>query len=171
MNMRIRTSALLGLLLPVAGGAQSLDLTVNHYGVSIGDSRLVHGIRLNFRDRRMEYVDGINATIWKPYEPARGTVRGIALGLPLTGARRIEGIGVGAFGVGVDEDFTGVGVGVFGVGAGRNLRGVMIGGFGAGSGAVAAASRASRSAGSAPVPVETSRASRSAASAPAPAAT
>ncbi|WP_397547115.1 hypothetical protein ABUL39_01250 [Rhodothermus marinus] len=66
--------------------AQALELTIHRVGLSIGDSRRVIGVRLNFRDRRLEHVDGVNATIWAPYQPVRGVVHGMALGLPLTGS-------------------------------------------------------------------------------------
>ena len=54
---------------PSSFGAQdeprrSLDLTVNHTGISIGDSREVTGLRLNFRDTRLKRVDGMNITLW-----------------------------------------------------------------------------------------------------------
>jgi hypothetical protein len=133
MSFRAR-AVLLAAIVPAALSAQSVDLMVNTYGLSIGDSRIVHGLRLNFRDDRMREVKGINATIWSPYSPARGDVTGMALGLPLTGARNIRGIGVGVMGVGADDSFTGLGAGLFGVGAGGDVRGIMIGGFGVGSG-------------------------------------
>src|SRR5688572_21852853 len=121
--------------LPGIAAAQSLDLTVNNTGLSIGDSRFVRGIRLNFRDRNLDRVEGINATIWYPYDDARGgVVKGIAFGLPVTGAQRISGAGIGIFGVGAEEEFTGLGLGGFGVGAGGDVTGLTIGGFGAGSG-------------------------------------
>jgi hypothetical protein len=130
----LRAWLVAALLMPHAASAQSLDLTIHHTGVSIGDSRFVRGVRLNFRDRRLEEVQGVNITIWSPYSPATGVVNGAAIGLPATGAREINGLGLGIFGVGAERDFTGIGVGGFGVGAGGNLRGIMIGGFGAGSG-------------------------------------
>jgi hypothetical protein len=44
-----------------AAGAQEptrgLDLTVNGTGISIGDSRGVNGLRLNFRDIRLDRVN------------------------------------------------------------------------------------------------------------------
>jgi len=132
--MRLRVVALAAFVVPAFARAQSLDLTVNHTGLSIGDSRFVRGVRLNFRDRNLERVDGVNITVWTPYEPARGVVRGLALGLPLTGAKRIEGAGIGIFGVGASQEFTGLGIGGFGVGAGGDVRGIVIGGFGVGSG-------------------------------------
>jgi len=133
--MSIRNRLLIAATaIPTLLGAQSLDLMVNNTGLSIGDSRLVRGIRLNYRDDRMERVTGINATIWAPYPPARGTVRGLALGVPVTGARYIEGLGIGIGGVGADETFAGLGIGGFGVGAGGDAKGILIGGFGVGAG-------------------------------------
>jgi hypothetical protein len=125
---------LLAALIPAAVQSQSLDLMINNTGLSIGDSRLVRGVRLNFRDDRLREVIGINATIWTPYDPPRGVVNGVALGLPLTGARRINGIGLGVFGVGASEEFSGIGAGLFGVGAGGDVRGLLVGGFGVGAG-------------------------------------
>ncbi len=133
MSLRAR-HLVLAALIPVSLPAQSLDLMVNNTGLSIGDSRIVRGVRLNFRDDRMREVTGINATIWRPYSPARGDVKGMAIGLPLTGARRINGIGLGVFGVGAEEEFIGIGAGLFGVGSGGDVRGVLVGGFGVGAG-------------------------------------
>ena len=114
--------------------AQSLDLTVNDVGISIGDSRRVTGLRMNFRDRRMEEVIGINATMWMPYEENQGIVRGLALGLPGTGARSIRGVAAALVGVGVHDDFRGIGVGGIGLGVGEDMRGLAAGGIGVGVG-------------------------------------
>lgn len=122
------------LLLPATVAAQSLDLTIHNTGLSIGDSRFVRGVRINFRDSRLREVQGVNITVWSPYSPARGVVNGAAIGLPLTGAREINGLGVGLFGVATEGNFNGIGLGGFGVGGGGDLRGIIIGGFGAGSG-------------------------------------
>lgn len=135
--MRIHQTAPIAAVLflfaaPVS--AQSLDLTVNGVGLSIGDSREVTGLRINFRDRNMERVDGINITVWTPYEENDGRVRGLALGLPATGARRIDGIAAGLIGVGVHERLRGLGVGGIGLGVGEELRGIAIGGIGVGVG-------------------------------------
>src|SRR5215218_1889708 len=112
-----------------------IDLTVNHVGIAIGDVPRAIGLRLNYRDRRLERVDGVNATIWSPYQHgSKGLVRGLALGLPVTGADRIDGIGVGLLGVGADDRLRGIGIGAAGVGAGGDLQGLMIGGLGVGAG-------------------------------------
>ncbi|HEU4720796.1 MAG TPA: hypothetical protein VFS59_05480, partial [Gemmatimonadaceae bacterium] len=90
--------------------AQGIDLTVNHVGLAIGDVPRVIGLRMNYRDRRLVRVDGVNVTIWSPYDGGgNGVVRGLALGVPVTGARRIDGIGAGILGVGVSDRLRGIG--------------------------------------------------------------
>jgi hypothetical protein len=122
--------------------------------ISIGDYPAVNGLRINFRDSDLQRVNGVNLTAWSPHEPASGTVRGLALGLPLTGAADIDGIATGVFGVGASGhlrgitlgpigagaggEISGVAVGGIGIGAGGNLNGIIIGGVGAGSGGDAA---------------------------------
>jgi len=117
---------------PVAG--QGLSLTINDVGLGIGDVPRVTGLRLNFRDRALERVSGINATIWTPYQEDSGTVDGLALGIPATGAGRINGLAASVFGAAATRSFTGIGIGGLGLGAGENLTGIMLGGLGAGAG-------------------------------------
>src|SRR5215831_16905047 len=114
--------------------AQVIDLTVHGNGLAIGDKPKMNGVRLNFRDRQLEEINGINATIWGPYSPAKGTVNGVALGLPVTGAARINGVGLGVLGLGVENSFTGIGIGGVGVGGGQDLKGIFLGGVGVGAG-------------------------------------
>jgi hypothetical protein len=126
--------ALLLALPRLSSRAQGVDLTVDHVGLAIGDIPRVTGLRLNFRDRNLEWVNGVNVTIWSPYGEGSGTVRGLALGLPLTGAADIDGVATGLFGVGAANRIRGLGVAPIGVGAGGRLEGIMVGGLGVGSG-------------------------------------
>jgi hypothetical protein len=139
VRCRQAIAAALLLALPVVPAlGQGLDLTVNHVGLAIGDVPRVAGLRINYRDRNLEWVNGVNVTIWSPYGEGsgtvHGTVRGLALGLPLTGAERIDGIAMGIFGVGASNRIRGLGVGGLGLGAGGKLEGVMVGGLGVGTG-------------------------------------
>ncbi len=102
--------------------------------ISIGNYPDVAGLRLNFRDRNLEQVRGINATIWQPYEPATGIVRGLSLGLPLTGAGRVDGLAIGVLGASAYGKIRGIALGGIGVGSGGGMRGLSIGGIGVGSG-------------------------------------
>ena len=128
--------------------AQSLDLTVKGYGLSIGNSARVNGIRINVRDTRLEKVNGLNVTFWKPKEPATGTVNGLSigilpgaehlnglsLGIGIEGRRTISGIAVGVLGLGAGERISGLAIGGLGLGAGGNIEGIAIGGLGLGAG-------------------------------------
>lgn len=120
--------------LPLALTAQIIDLTSNDVGLAIGDKPRVTGLRINYRDEQLREVHGVNVTLWSPYQPARGEVTGLALGLPVTGARVINGAGVGVFGLGADDRIDGLALGGIGVGAGRDIRGITLGGIGVGSG-------------------------------------
>ena len=125
---------LLALLMVLPAGAQSLDLTVRDTGISIGDSEEVTGLRINFRDRAMQRVRGINATVWTPRERPGGKVNGVALGLPLTGAGALSGIGLGLLGISVDSSLTGMVLAGLGAGAGQDIKGIVFTGLGAGAG-------------------------------------
>src|SRR6476620_2666902 len=74
---------------------QVIDLTLSDVGLAIGDKPRVTGVRINYRDRKLVEVNGVNLTIWSPYSPATGTVNGLALGVPVTGARDINGFAIG----------------------------------------------------------------------------
>ena len=102
--------------------------------ISIGNYPNVTGLRLNFRDSDLERVTGMNVTIWSPYEPATGVVKGVALGLPVTGAGDIVGLGAGVFGVGAAHNLSGLMIGPIGAGAGGRVSGIAIGGIGVGAG-------------------------------------
>ncbi|HET9948353.1 MAG TPA: hypothetical protein VFQ22_05505, partial [Longimicrobiales bacterium] len=116
------------------GQEPGLKLAVGDVGLGFGDVPRLDGLRFNYRDRRLERVRGLNLTLWTPYEDARGTVEGLALGLPMTGAETIRGIGVG-LGLAANRELSGIGIAPVGLGAGGDLRGVFVGGLGAGAGA------------------------------------
>lgn len=121
----------------------SLDLTLHDFGIGVGNTRHVDGLRLNYRDRAPYVVHGLSVTMWTPAPPAKmrghaedglGDVTGLLLGLPLGSAGRLQGIGVGLAGVGTGGDFDGLGAGLVGVGAGGRLRGIFLSGVGVGAG-------------------------------------
>lgn len=113
---------------------RSLDIGVNGKGISFGDSKEWAGLRFNYRDSRLVEANGVNVTLWHPYEHGAGRVNGLAIGLPLTGASELKGLGVGVFGFGVEHRFTGIGIGGLGMGGGGDMRGIMLAGLGMGGG-------------------------------------
>ena len=112
----------------------SLDLTVDDFGIGIGNSKHVDGLRLNFRDVAPFTVHGINLTLWMPAERGGGDVIGLALGIPVTGAATLRGLGVGLLGLVITDELDGVGIAGLGLGSGKSLRGIFVGGLGVGSG-------------------------------------
>jgi len=113
---------------------RSLDLTVGGTGISIGDSRRVRGLRLNFRDGQLEQATGVNATIWTPFKGGHGNITGLALGLPATGGQDVHGLQIAVFGAEVQGSFTGISIAGLGFGTGADASGFMVNGFGMGAG-------------------------------------
>jgi len=108
--------------------ASSLDITVRGVGLSIGNSRTANGLRLNFVDRDVRSVNGVNITFWKPDDNPDFVMNGLALGLvgPETGD--INGLALGGVGV-VSDKMSGISLGLIGVTA-TEINGIAIGGIG-----------------------------------------
>lgn len=136
MSRLLRTSA--AAMLAVAAIAPTLSAQRGapvRRIISIGHHPRVDGLRLNFRDKELELVNGANVTIWTPYDGyLSGRVNGLALGLPLTAAGDIHGLSVGVAGVAAEGDMRGAGIGGIGLGAGGTMRGIHVAGIGVGAG-------------------------------------
>ncbi|MFQ5600914.1 MAG: hypothetical protein ACE5G2_10230, partial [Candidatus Krumholzibacteriia bacterium] len=104
------------LLFADACAAASLDLPPGEYGVSFGNSKRWNGLRVNLTDEDVEWVTGINLTLWKPRKSREATMRGLLVGLYGTGAREAEGLMLGLVGHEV-----------------RRFRGITLAGVGLGS--------------------------------------
>jgi hypothetical protein len=113
---------------------RSLDIGVNATGLSIGDSERWRGVRINFRDTRLESADGINLTLWSPTDGGEGDIRGLAIGVPLTGGAEVIGLSVAAGGISATRSLGGISVAGLGLGAGGDVRGIALGGLGLGAG-------------------------------------
>jgi hypothetical protein len=133
--------------------AQGLNIPSRHYGISIGNSTRFNGLRLNFRDKNIEVINGINITVWTPrdMETTKGRVNGLAIGVPIAAssaqfngislaiagagaAGTTRGIHLAGVGVGAGVDVYGLNVAGIGVGAGGRIGGVTVAGIGIGGG-------------------------------------
>ena len=116
---------------PASGTAAkrvSLDLTLANMGVGIGNSGHIDGLRLNVRDDRPFTTHGVHVTLMPPAERARGgTVAGLALGVPFTGAEELDGVAVG-MAIETHRVWNGLGVGALGFYGAGQLHGVFVGG-------------------------------------------
>jgi hypothetical protein len=138
-------------------GGPATRLTAGPVGLGIGDTRHTNGLRLNWRDGRLEQANGINVTVWVPRtlnlsddsgddEPENrvpvGTTNGLSLGLlPIhertrglgvgglaVVARSIDGLAVGGFGAGTEGQMNGVAAAGLAA-AGQNVNGALVGGL------------------------------------------
>jgi len=107
----------------------SLDIAINHVGISIGNSRRLTGIRLNWRDEGVEYVNGINFTLWAPGQNPKASVNGLAVGVVAPGAARLNGIVLGALAIRAEQRLTGIGLAPLAVLSHGSVGGVNVGGL------------------------------------------
>ena len=75
--------------LPSDGISQALNFPTKTAGISIGNSKLFNGLRINFRDRNVDQINGLNITLWQSKQNRDAQVNGISLGiLPTAGYLR-----------------------------------------------------------------------------------
>jgi len=137
---------------PLPAAAQSdsgsVGLTPGGYGVALGHAPRVNGLRINWSDRELERVNGVNLTLWRASgQGVGGSVNGLALGLvapqaghlrglslgtaAVVGERGVAGIAAAGAAVVSGGPMTGVGVSPIAVVAGGGVRGVQAGGLAA----------------------------------------
>lgn len=110
---------------------ESLDLAVNGVGVSFGNSPRFTGLRFNLVDSRVEEINGINVTLWKPEENSFAVIRGISAGLYAPRADALSGISLGGFAVVAGSSLSGIAVGGLAVVSEGEMSGITVGGLAA----------------------------------------
>ena len=133
-GLQFCSAFLFSLIMGNSVWAQSLDFPSKDFGISIGNSKNFTGLRLNFRDKGVEKITGINITIWNPKDSESSVIKGLSVGLLAAGGGRLSGISIGGLGVGAEEKLSGFSAGLLGVGSGGDISGIAIGGLGAGAG-------------------------------------
>ncbi|MDH3198743.1 MAG: hypothetical protein OEO21_10940, partial [Candidatus Krumholzibacteria bacterium] len=134
--MRTRFSPAFALILALGAlgpaHAQSLDLAVNGYGIGLGNSKRITGIRLNIiPDEKVEAVNGLNVTLWKPNGSPEAVINGVSVGLIGFDAYKMTGLQATLIGMRADRLR---GISVAGIGMeGGDVDGVMVAGLGAGA--------------------------------------
>jgi hypothetical protein len=93
--------------------AQSLDIPVEGYGISFGNSKNFTGLRFNLLDSDVEKINGLNVIVGLPIfgqlpKTVTGVYNGLSLGLMGNGAKRVNGIMIGTLGTFVDDEITGI---------------------------------------------------------------
>ena len=107
----------------------SIDLGYANWGLSLGNSPTWTGIRINFRDDRIDEINGLNVTLWAPGKVKGSEVNGIAIGLYGPAAENLTGISVGGIANSTEGDQIGIhAAGIANVATGDML-GVQVGGL------------------------------------------
>jgi hypothetical protein len=98
---------------------KALNIPFRKYGLSIGNSREFNGIRINFADKNVKRINGLNVTFWlRKYKNYSSAVNGISIGVIPTGGS-MQPINIGILGLGASP---------------KNLNGLSLAGFIIGSG-------------------------------------
>src|SRR5260370_28524907 len=106
-----------------------VNLAIHNTGLSIGNSMTCTGLRLNGRDYRLDRIQGLNVTLWRPGDHVGGEITGVATGLFGPGAGRLRGLVVGPLAVIAEDGLTGVGVSGLAVVTGGRSRGIALAGL------------------------------------------
>lgn len=113
-------------------GRGLLNLGIHHTGISFGNSARWTGLRINFRDRGVERIDGINLTLWKAAKDAnrQAVVNGLSIGLVGPEAGQLNGINLGLVGSLSYRHSAGINIGGFGLVSDGRITGINVGGLG-----------------------------------------
>ena len=108
---------------------KALNIPTSKYGISIGNSQVFNGIRINIADENVKKINGINITFWLKYAKNQNAiVNGISLGIIPT-AGTLQYINLGLLGVGTASNLNGASIGGLIVGSGGNINGFSLSGL------------------------------------------
>lgn len=108
---------------------KALNFPTKHYGISIGNSYEFTGLRINFADKNVKIINGLNITFWLKHSKNQdAVVNGISLGVIPT-AGTMQFVNLGLLGVGANNHLNGVSVGGIVIGSGGNINGLSLSGL------------------------------------------
>lgn len=114
---------------------RALNIPARKFGISIGNSYEFSGIRLNYADKNVRIVNGLNLTLWhKNYPNKYPEVNGISIGVWHTGTR-MQLLNLGILGIIGTERVNGLTVGGLGSAAAIS-NGILAGGLITGGGKI-----------------------------------
>lgn len=110
-----------------SSNGNALNFPFKKYGISIGNSIEFNGLRLNFADRNVTRVNGINLTAWMGHYPNNyPIVNGISFGVfPIGSSMRGINVGLGGL-IAPKADLDGISIAGIGGGSGKNNNGLAI---------------------------------------------
>jgi hypothetical protein len=115
---------------------KALNFPFRKYGVSIGNSYAFTGIRINFADKNVKKINGLNVTFWvdnyQPWELKNqiysSSINGISFGL-LPTAGSMQPINLGLFRVAAEKNLNGLTMSGLNTRSNGNINGICISGL------------------------------------------
>ena len=109
---------------------KSLNFPTKKYGISIGNSYEFTGIRINFADKNVKKINGLNVTFWlQPSKNQDAEVNGVSLGVFPAGSK-MQPINIGLLGVGtVKNNLNGLSIGGIVIGSSGKINGLSLSGL------------------------------------------
>ena len=114
---------------------KALNIPFRKYGLSIGNSYEFTGVRVNFADKDIKKINGLNVTFWINsfrFDDTNNTfnaqINGISLGVINIGGT-MQPVNIGILGTGAGHNLNGISLGGLFVGAGGNINGISISGL------------------------------------------
>jgi hypothetical protein len=108
---------------------KALNFPARKYGISIGNSHEFTGIRINFADKNVKVINGLNITLWqKSRENLNAFVNGVSIGV-IPGGGTMRPINIGLLALGAAQNLDGLSFGGFILGSGGNINGLSFSGL------------------------------------------
>jgi hypothetical protein len=108
----------------------ALNLPFRKYGISIGNSYEFNGLRINFSDKKVQKINGLNFSIWTRFKRDYNNdqvVNGISAGV-LTTAKRMQAVNLFLIGALSFQSLNGISFGGIGLGSGK-VNGLCVSGI------------------------------------------
>lgn len=109
---------------PTSTKTNSFNFPAKRYGISLGNSSVFSGIRINFADKKVKEINGLNLTFWvKRAQNMDAISNGLNIGIVPTSGK-MNGLNIGLLAAGFSKMSNGITVGGYVVGCSGNLNGI-----------------------------------------------
>lgn len=108
---------------------KALNIPTRKFGISIGNSTVFNGIRINFADKNVKRINGLNMTFWvKSAQNQEAVVNGISMGVIPAGGT-MQPVNIGILGVGAHHDLNGMTFSGLFIGGSGTMHGISTSGI------------------------------------------
>lgn len=111
---------------PTSTKANSFNFPAKRYGISLGNSSVFSGVRINYADKNVKETNGLNLTFWvRRAQNMEAVSNGLNIGVVPTSGW-MNGLNLGLLATGSAKMSNGITFGGFVIGSGGNLNGITV---------------------------------------------